>query len=382
MASWCRRRRCPCAEVNAISALSAESDVATTVMLLLAGLVGEDAAAARIGIDGAALRAVLAELGLADGAMVPCRVDERLALAWVDIGRDDFAVPRFDDVVERHVRGYPPPAGPVFRLPADEVLAGADAAGAGPAGIIAHGGRCGSALLCNLLAASGGWVAIKEPEVINRLLLRLPHEPDTARIGALVAAVLRSLAHGTRHDAAGTARRCVVKLSSWNLLYADAFVARLPATPMVVVTRDPWATVASSLDQLPDWYRAGTGLPAADDRLGLARLFAGEWNGVVTAALRLPVPPLFVDYATLVADPVGVLGRVRRHFDDGGPGAGRHVEAVMQQYSKAAGREAFEPRGIHRRRVLPDDLRAAVTAMTAATWSRLATAAACGTFGA
>src|SRR3569832_610391 len=98
MASWCRRRRCPCAEVNAISALSAESDVATTVMLLLAGLVGEDAAAARIGIDGAAQRTVLAKQKQANSAKEPSRGDERLALTWVDIGRDDFAVPRFDDV--------------------------------------------------------------------------------------------------------------------------------------------------------------------------------------------------------------------------------------------------------------------------------------------
>ena len=176
-------------------------DVAAIVMSLLAGLVGEADAAARLGIGPGDLRSLLEQYGLADRAMLPCRVDDQLALTYIDIGRDGFTAPRFDDVVERH-KADPPPGSPVFRLPARDMLHAGDTPASEAAGIIAHVGRCGSTLLCNLLAATGGWVAIKEPEVLNRLLLRRANEPDETRrdtIGALVAAALHSLEIGRAH---------------------------------------------------------------------------------------------------------------------------------------------------------------------------------------
>ena len=270
-------------------------------------------------------------------------------------------------------RSNPPPESPVFRLPARGILR-AGASTAGPAGIIAHVGRCGSTLLCNLLAASGGWVAIKEPEILNRLLRRranVPDEPRRETIDALVAGVLHSLAHGVRRDAAGAARRCVVKLSSWNLLFADAFIGRLPSTPIVVLTRDPWATVASSLQQLPDWYRAASDMPAPHDRVALARLFATEWRRIVEAALDLPGRPLFVRYEALIDDPGAVLGAVRRQLGDNRAQSGDTLGAVMRQYSKAAGQEPFDPGGMHRRDTLGGDIRDLVTTITAGSWARL-----------
>jgi len=347
-------------------------DVATIVKLSLTGLLGETEAAERLGIGTADLRSLLAQHDLADTAMLPCRVDDELALTYVDIGRDSFAAPRFDDVVERHVRADPPPESAVFRLPARDVLR-ADAAAAGPAGIIAHVGRCGSTLLCNLLAAGGGWAAIKEPEVINRLLLRRANERDEARrvtIAALVARVLHNLAHGTRRDAAGATRRCAVKLSSWNLLFADAF-ATAPTTPIVMLSRDPWATVASSLQHLPDWYHAAADMPAPHDRVALARLFATEWSRIVEAALSLPGTPLFVSYDALIADPAATVAAVRRHFGDDRPLEPGMLDAVRQQYSKAAGQEPFDPGGRHRRDGLDDDIRDVVTTITASGWARL-----------
>ena len=347
-------------------------EVAGLVMSLLAGLVSEADAATKLGIGRRDLRSLLEQYGLADAAMLPCRVDDQLALTYIDIGRDSFAAPRFDDVVERH-KADPPPGRAVFRLPApDMVRAGARVTG--PAGIIAHVGRCGSTLLCNLLAATGGWAAIKEPEVVNRLLLRRANEPDETRqdmIGALVAGALHSLAHGVRRDAAGAARHCVVKLSSWNLLFADAFVGRLASTPVVMLTRDPWATVASSLQQLPDWYRAASDMPAPDDRVALARLFATEWSRIVDAALDLPGAPLFIRYEALIDDPQAVLGAVRRRLGDDRANAPDALGAVMRQYSKAAGQEPFEPGGVHRRDMLDGDLRDVVTTITAASWARL-----------
>ncbi len=351
-------------------------DVARIVMLSLTGLASEADAAKALGIGPGDLHLLLAQCGLADTAMLPCRVDDQFALTYIDIGRDSFAAPRFDDVVERHCKADPPVERPVFRLPACDIADIADSGRSvvGPAGIIAHVGRCGSTLLCNLLAATGGWATIKEPEVINRLLLRRANEPDAARretIAALVAGALHSLAYGVRRDAAGAARRCAVKLSSWNLLTADAFVARLPSTPIVMLARDPWATVASSLQQAPDWYHAAADMPPPHDRPALARLFATEWHRVVEAALALPGAPLFVRYEALIDDPGAVVGAVRRHFGDDRSIAPDSLDVVMRQYSKAAGREPFDPGGLHRRDGLDDDLREMVTAITASSWARL-----------
>lgn len=348
-------------------------DVAATVMSLLAGLGSAEDAATKLGIGRADLRSLLEQHGLADAAMMPCRVDDALALTYVDIGRDGFAAPRYDDVVERHCRSDPPPDGPVFRLSAHDVLRAA-APVSRPAGMIAHVGRCGSTLLCNLLAATGGWAAIKEPEIVNRLFLRRANEPDDTRretIDALVAAVLHGMAHGSRRDATGAPRRCVVKLSSWNLLLADGLVGRQPPIPIVMLTRDPWATVASSLQQMPDWYRAAADMPPPDDRVALARLFATEWHRVVEAALALPGAPLFVRYEALIDDSGAVVGAVRRHLGDDRATAPDSLDLVMRHYSKADGREPFEPRGMHRREGLDGDLRDIVTAITASSWARL-----------
>jgi hypothetical protein len=353
---------------------------AEVVALLLAGLLSEANASQRLGIDSGHLGSLLDELGLVGTAIVPFRIDEKLDTYYVGIGRSSFAPPRFDDMIDQHCRADTPADGPTLRLSADSIVgAAAAAAPTNLSGLIFHVGRCGSTILCNLLVSVGGWVALKEPEFINRLLLRLATERDATereRVGALIALLLRSLAHGVRFDADGRERACVVKLTSWNTILADGFVGRLHPIPLVVVTRDPWATVASSLHELPSWYCSrptqAANRASASETNELASLFAQEWSRNIDAALRLPPQTLFVSYAELVDDPAAVLSRVRFHLGDGRENQNvERVGEVMRQYSKAASHERFEPRGRHQRSALDAQTRDLVTTITARSWSEL-----------
>ena len=282
------------------------------------------------------------------GLLVPCRVDDDLGVYFAPVGGSSFEAPRFEDVIA----AYFADGVRVVRVPADEV-----GGGVAPAGLIFHVGRCGSTLLCNLLASAGGWVAVKEPEFINRLLLR------RERSGELIARLLRCVAEGVRIGADGGERACVVKLTSWNAILADVFVPALAGVPIVVVTRDPWAVVASYLHEPPAWWRG-------DDDAALARVCAEEWSRVVGSALRLPGEVLLVDYAALVGDPVGVLSRVLRHFGDArGAMDEPAVRAAMGRYSK--GVERFDAPGRHRRDGLDARVREMVTEVTASSWRAL-----------
>jgi len=224
-------------------------------------------------------------------------------------------------------------------------------------------------------------VALKEPEFVNALLFRLATErnPNSKdRLGALVALLLRSLSHGVRFDTDGCERVNVVKLSSWNAMLADEFVWRLAPIPLVVVTRDPWATVTSFLHDPPHWYSPPPA-PSTDrssapaNRMEAARFFAEAWSRTVEGALRLPPRlTLFVNYGELVDDPLSVLVRVCRHL--GNECESPNVESVAKitgQYSKAAREERFEPRGRHHRDALEAEVKDLVTTITARSWSAL-----------
>jgi len=309
-------------------------------------------------------------------------VDDELNTYYADLGRSAFDAPMFDDVIDNFRGSALPIAAVRFRLPANVVLgAAATSQRSYRGGLIFHVGRCGSTLLCNLLASVRGWVALKEPEFVNALLLRLAAErnPNSKdRLAALVALLLRSLWHGVRFDTDGCERASVVKLSSWNAILADEFVWRLDSIPLVVVTRDPWATVASFLHDPPHWYSPPP-TPSADrssapaNRMEAARFFAEAWSRTVEGALRLPARrTLFVNYGELVDDPLSVLVRVCRHLGNGRESPNiESVGKITGQYSKAAREERFEPRDRYHRDALEAEVKDLVTTITASSWSAL-----------
>lgn len=337
--------------------------------LFLAGFLDEAETCKRLFLESHELGLVLGELGLAGAAMTPVEIGEGLDVTYLDIGRRAFDQPLFDEVVDeaRRLR-----AGPRLRLAADTILAAApDRLPEAPAGLIFHVGRCGSNLLCNLLSRIPGVVTLREPELFNGLLRRLGDERDPDRqdrLEALAERLLRSLSHGVRRDAARRRRSPIVKLSSWHALFAEALLRRLPTTPAVVMVREPWASVASYLQEPPYWFDV--------DRTGraeAARYFAGAWSAITASALKLPAErTLIVSYGELTGDPAGVAGRLCRLFGiEAAPPDPGVFGRVMSAYSKSAGSEPFDPAGRHRRKGLDPELRELVTSITAEGWSAL-----------
>lgn len=372
---------------------AAPSCATEVTALHLAGFLTAAEAARRLGLKLGDLKLLLGDIGLDGLAMVPATIDHELATCYLPIGRDAFAAPTFDDVIDGHFISDAP-ASHRFRLAADEIL-GCSQTGQRPAfgAIILHVGRSGSTLLCNLLTNVFGWATLREPEFINSLLLRLAanrHTDEREWLGELVARLLQSLGHGVRVGPDGRKRTSILKLSSWNAVLADEFVWRLGDMPVIVLTRDPLATVASFLHHAPHWYSHHTAkIPAQlvpnASRIEAARFFAEMWNQVIDVALRLPADrTLFVEYDNLNANLHSVLSTISAHVGSGGAHARfESLAGIMEQYSKGVGKEKFDARNRHRRPVLEPELRRLVTTITAQTRSalRVRTSGAAGTKG-
>ena len=347
---------------------------ATEIALFLAGYIDRAEACRRLGLDAEELRALLDEHGLSAAAMLPVGIDDTLEVLHRDLGQNPFDRPLFDDVVGEQRASRSARQRLRFSLPADAILkTQPDMPAEVPAGLIFHVGRCGSNLLCNLLALVPGVVILREPELINALCLARGVEKDTerrVRLEELTVKLLRGLAHGVRQDERGQPRRCVVKFSSWNALFAEDLLPRLPPIPLVVVVRAPCETVASYLQEPPYWYRERRGQP---DPAEAARYFAGNWSAITDHALRLPPDrTLIVGYRELAADAHDVLERVRRLFGLGpAPVDASAIRAVVQTYAKSAGPEPFDAHGRHRRQALHPDLQDLVSTITARSWSAL-----------
>src|SRR3546814_14625513 len=93
--------------------------------------------------------------------MMPIAVDDNLATHFLDMKGDAFDTPTFEETVERAAGEGRSRA--AFRLPAHAILA-SGAPDAAPQGVIVHVGRCGSTLLCNLLASGSEWVHLRSEE--------------------------------------------------------------------------------------------------------------------------------------------------------------------------------------------------------------------------
>lgn len=338
---------------------------AIDVGLHLAGLTGAAETAARLGIAVADLRTLLDALDLSRCAMMPVSVGDNLDVRFRDMAGEAFDAPTFDDSIDR-ARSRTGPRR-TFSLPADAIIATATRPPrAAPQAIILHVGRCGSTLLCNLLAGGGERVALREPEFLNSLFLAgaATRDPaEIARIDELAGQLTACLARAVQP------RKAIVKLSSWTAPLAAPLLVRFPGTPVIVVVRDPWQTVASFLAEPPYWYGPASA-ELANERAGAVRFFAEAWRSTVMAARRLPGERImFVDYEDIVGNPAATLAKLRRHLgDEGPPPAQAALDVTLASYSKATSAEPFDPSGKHRRAVLPPDLADIVTAVTAGEW--------------
>lgn len=342
--------------------------IAVQVGLFLAGLSGEEQTAAGLGIGGGEFRRLLREMGLADLRMTPVAVGPDLETTFLDMRGQPFDAPAFDMSVDQARAGGRRPA--MFSLPGRAIVdAPVHRTGSGPPAIILHVGRCGSTLLCNLLANSGGWTAIREPELLNSLFLSRAAARNTGageQIDALAERIIDIFTGGTSPN------RCVIKLSSWTAALVADMLGRRCDMRVVVVVRDPWATVASLLAEPPHWYGACAGV-ARSDRPGAARFFAGAWRNIIRTARQLPDErTLFVRYEDIVGDPAAMLRRVRRHLGDpGAMGGPAELAQSIAHYSKGQPGEVFDPAGRHRREALAREVSDEVSDIAARDWDML-----------
>jgi hypothetical protein len=115
-----------------------------------------------------------------------------------------------------------------------------------PAGIIFHHARTGSTLVARLLRCAGVQV-YSEPPCVNDLLM-----PPVASSRAHVVSALGHLAIMLSQHCTGP---YIIKLRSWNTLYADAIVEAYPDAPWTFIARDPVEAAVSVLRKPPTWVR-------------------------------------------------------------------------------------------------------------------------------
>lgn len=181
-----------------------------------------------------------------------------------------------------------------------------------PAGIVFHVARCGSTLVSQVLKQHGQCVVYSEPLAFNELLLPAHAWPRHE----LVAAV-RSLGDAFAHHAG---RPYVLKLSSWNTLFCDILAEAFPATPWLLVVRDPVEVAVSLLARPPGWIKGDAGAAAvlrrvvdpADASRTPAEFVARLYGAFCNAACHLdPARGMVLDYADL---PAAIWNTVAPHF--------------------------------------------------------------------
>jgi hypothetical protein len=136
--------------------------------------------------------------------------------------------------------------------------------------VIFHMARCGSTLLTQMLSASGRFMVLSEPPIVNQILDPRGVIDPNERTRVLKATL--SLFAAATPPSRGT----VIKLRSWNAFYADSVVAAVPAAPWLFVHRHGAEVLASVVRQPPGWLRS---------RHRYAAEVAG-WLGIDAATLR------------------------------------------------------------------------------------------------
>jgi len=183
--------------------------------------------------------------------------------------------------------------------PADLARYANSVSGCPPAGLVMHTARVGSTLQVRLLRCIPGLTVYSEPPALNDLLMPPFNQDRPTLIGAL-RLVTNLMA---RH--AGT--NFLLKLRSWNTLFADLLIEAFPTTPWVFAVRDPVEVGVSVLRSPPTWLRLRNSAnnpfrqflnhhAAATPETYIALMFAAFCNSV--AALE-PANGLLVEYKHL-----------------------------------------------------------------------------------
>ncbi|RON02894.1 sulfotransferase family protein [Pseudomonas brassicacearum] len=112
--------------------------------------------------------------------------------------------------------------------------------GLAPSAFIFHASRCGSTLICQMLAQLDNHIVISEPPPLDALLRSaLPPAERNAAIRGLLSA------YGQPRR--GVEQRLVIKLDAWNIGELKRLRECFPETPWLFVYRDPLEIAVSHL---------------------------------------------------------------------------------------------------------------------------------------
>lgn len=248
-----------------------------------------------------------------------------------------------------------------------------------PAGIIFHVSMCGSTLTSQMLKALGNVVVYSETPAVSDILMP-PHLVDRD----LSVRALRSLGSLLAHHAGG---KYVLKMESWNVLFAELIQSAFPTTPWIFLFRDPIdVAVAVMADpDPPKWFKYFRALAnpfsayvLLDERAMREPgfYFSAFYCAFCTAALARPSSGrLILAYEYL---PQAVPDLVARHFGLDVPcDARERLAAGARLYSKAplGVHRVFTPDSERKRAQIPADIREAVDVAARPTFERLFQAA-------
>jgi len=167
------------------------------------------------------------------------RIGERRLVRWIELGERPFLEPFFDQTVRTLSNANSAQKlTPIDEL--EDIQLGAE-----PKGFIFHVSRCGSTLVSRSLAAVSRHRVISEASPLNQLLL--DENLDEKRRLEL----LKGLIHALCGTAADTV--CLIKFTSWNLLFLEQILTLFPNTPWLFVYREPTAVLRSLTENPPSW---------------------------------------------------------------------------------------------------------------------------------
>lgn len=171
------------------------------------------------------------------------RAEGSYQVDWCYMGDTRFADPFFDQTIERCLRH---PFNLAFRRQTPiEALAELQALAPGipPAGFIFHLSRCGSTLVCQMLAALSQHTVISEASVIDSILRARQGTAaitDEQRIGWL-----RGLIGALGRLPREVESRLFVKFDSWQAVDLPVIRRAFPDVPWVFLYRDPVEVLVS-----------------------------------------------------------------------------------------------------------------------------------------
>jgi len=108
--------------------------------------------------------------------------------------------------------------------------------GLAPSGLIFHMSRCGSTLVCQMLAACGANIVVSEPPPIDAIV-------RSGMGGADRVTSLRAMSGAISHVRSDGETRYFIKLDSWHARALPLFRWAFPATPWVFLYREPAAVM-------------------------------------------------------------------------------------------------------------------------------------------